>query len=297
MSDPGEKRDRTQHPANAGGSRSLPDRGEPVRLWEGDAPGARGSAPADVPTLTPFLPTGEGKAPAIVIFPGGGYEALSPHEGEDYAKFLATQGIAGFVLRYRLGCDGYRHPRMWEDAARSVRLVRARSEAWRVDPSRVGVMGSSAGGHLASSIMTRNDGGRPGAADTVETRSCRPDLGILCYPVISMGRFAHRGSKANLLGEAPAPELVREMSTELQVTSGTPPCFLWHTRDDDIVPVENTLMFAAALREKGVPFDLHVFQRGPHGLGLGGLPPFSQVHPWVHDMVYWLREEMGFIAR
>jgi acetyl esterase/lipase len=233
----------------------------------------------------------------MVIFPGGGYGALSPHEGEDYARFLATQGIAGLVLRYRLGCDGYRHPRMWEDAARSVRLVRARSEIWGIDPLRVGVMGSSAGGHLASSIMTRNDGGRPGSVDTVETRSSRPDLGILCYPVISMGRFAHKGSKVNLLGEAPSPELVREMSTELQVTSGTPPCFLWHTRDDEIVPVENTLMFAAALREKGIPFDMHIYQRGLHGLGLGGPPPFSRVHPWVRDMVYWLREEMGFIAR
>jgi acetyl esterase/lipase len=270
------------------GSPDMPLERGPVRLWEGEAPGALGSAPADVPVLTPYLPGGKRESAAMVIFPGGGYEGLSPHEGRDYALYLAAHGIAGFVVQYRLGCDGYRHPRMWEDAARSIRLVRARAREWNINPARVGVMGSSAGGHLASAIMTRNDRGVAGAADPVERQSSRPDLGVLCYPVISMGKFAHEGSKRNLLGSAPAPERVGETSSETQVTPGTPPAFIWHTWDDEVVPVENALMFASSLREKGVPFDMHIYRSGPHGLGLGDAPPFARVHPWAGEMLYWL---------
>jgi acetyl esterase/lipase len=267
-------------------------------LWPADstlhdgAPGARGHDDQDIPTLTPF-PADPAKATgtAFVICPGGGYGGLAEHEGAPYARFLNESGIAGFVLKYRLGSKGYRHPAMLQDAARAVRLVRSRSTEWKVDPQRIGIMGSSAGGHLASTLLTHFDNGKPDAPDPVERQSCRPDLGILCYPVITMGEFTHEGSKHNLLGNDPFPGLVRELSNELQVTSQTPPCFIWHTYEDTVVPVENSLLFAAALRKAGVPFDLHVYQKGPHGIGLGSQEPNGLRHPWTADCVFWLRAQ------
>ena len=157
-------------------------------LWNKEVPGALGTAEKDVPTLTVYLPE-EGKATgaAIVICPGGGYGGLAQHEGKDYAEWLATNGVAGFVLKYRLGPAGYRHPVMLQDAARAIRTVRARAAEWKVDPKRVGIMGSSAGGHLASTLLTHFDQGNSNANDPIEKQSSRPDLGILCYPVITMG--------------------------------------------------------------------------------------------------------------
>jgi acetyl esterase/lipase len=230
----------------------------------------------------------------MVICPGGGYGGLANHEGADYARFLNESGIAGFVLKYRLGSSGYRHPAMLQDAARAVRTVRARAAEWHLDPKRVGIMGSSAGGHLASTLLTHFDDGQPDAADAIERQSSRPDIGILCYAVITMGEFTHQGSKNNLLGKNPAPELVRELSNELQVTSNTPPCFIWHTWEDTAVPVENSLHFAEALRKAGVPFDLHIYQKGAHGLGLGtrDWDP-ARRHPWTGDCVFWLKAQ-GF---
>jgi acetyl esterase/lipase len=149
-------------------------------------------------------------------------------------------------------------------------------------------MGSSAGGHLASTLLTHFDAGQLDAADAVERQSSRPDLGILCYPVISMGPNTHGGSKNNLLGKDPDPELVKLLSNELQVTKETPPCFIWHTWEDKAVKVENSLDFAAALQKAGVPFDLHVYQHGAHGLGLG------KNHPWAQDCVFWLKGQ-GFL--
>lgn len=265
---------------------------EPTALWPDGAPGALGQSTNDIPTLTPFLP-GEGTATgaAIVVCPGGGYGGLASHEGPDYALFLNQQGIAAFVLKYRLGSHGYRHPRMLQDAQRAIRLVRSRASAWRVDPNRVGIMGSSAGGHLASTALTHFDAGEPQALDPIERQSCRPDLGILCYPVISMGLNTHQGSRNNLLGKDPAPELVELLSNEKQVTAKTPPCFLWHTVEDQAVRVENSLEFATALQRHGVPFDLHVYQKGRHGLGLNDKPPFPNPHPWARDLVFWLKEQ------
>ena len=198
------------------------------------------------------------------------------------------------MLKYRLGSGGYRHPVMLQDAARAVRLVRARAGEWKVDPKRIGIMGSSAGGHLASTLVTHFDAGKPDAADPIEQQSSRPDLGILCYPVITMGEFTHQGSKDNLLGKDPSPELVRLLSNELQVTKETPPCFIWHTYEDSGVPVENSLQFAQALRKAGVPFDLHIYQKGPHGLGLGtrDWDPEKR-HPWTRDCIFWLQAQ-GF---
>lgn len=268
----------------------------PIPLWPDGAPGALGKADADIPTLTAFLPEPDkATGAAIVICPGGGYARLADHEGLHYAKWLNAQGIAGFVLKYRLGSDGYRHPAMLQDAARAVRMVRARAEEWHIDPKRVGIMGSSAGGHLASTLLTHFDAGNPDAADPVERQSSRPDLGILCYPVISMSdEFTHRGSRQNLLGTNPPPELVRELSSELHVTKDTPPCFLWHTWEDKGVPVENTLLFAQALQRAKVPFDLHIYERGGHGLGLGSrtYDP-ARLHPWTRDCEFWLRQR-GF---
>jgi acetyl esterase/lipase len=264
-------------------------------LWPDGAPGALGKEDKDIPTLTPYLPDpAKATGAAVVICPGGGYGGLAPHEGVDYARFLNEQGIAGFVLKYRLGPAGYHHPIMLQDAARAVRTVRARAGEWHADPNRIGIMGSSAGGHLASTLLTHFDQGRPGDADVIEQQSSRPNLGILCYAVITMGEFTHQGSKANLLGRDPSPELVRNLSNELQVTKDTPPVFLWHTWEDNAVPVENTLQFAEALRKAKVPFDLHIYQKGQHGLGLGsnkGDPEHR--HPWTQDLIYWLKVQ-GF---
>ena len=265
-------------------------------LWPDGAPGALGKEDKDIPTLTPFLPAPEGASgAAVVICPGGGYGGLAPHEGEQYARWLNEQGIAGFVLKYRLGPGGYHHPAMLQDAARAVRTGRARAAEWKLDTKHIGIMGSSAGGHLASMLLTHFDAGQPEAADPIERQSSRPDLGILCYPVISMSTdFTHRGSKLNLLGPNPTPELAREVSSELQVTKDTPRCFLWHTWEDKGVPVENSLMFADALRKQGVRFDLHVYERGGHGMGLGSREwnPEKR-HPWTRDCAFWLKEH-GF---
>jgi acetyl esterase/lipase len=250
-----------------------------------------GKAAKDIPTLTPWLADPEkATGAAIVICPGGGYGGLANHEGDDYARWFNEMGIAGFVLRYRLGPSGYRHPAMLQDAARAVRTVRARAGEWKLDPTHVGIIGSSAGGHLASTLLTHFDAGKPDAADIVERQSSRPDLGILCYAVITMGEFTHKGSRYNLLGPNPSPELIRDLSNELQVTKNTPPCFIWHTFEDKAVPVENSLQFAEALRKAGVRFDLHIYEKGDHGLGLGSArwDPAHR-HPWTADCAFWLK--------
>jgi acetyl esterase/lipase len=267
-----------------------PETAEPMPLWPSGAPGALGTKETDVPTLTPYLPAAEkATGAAIVICPGGGYGGLAAHEGKDYALWLNDHGVAGFVLKYRLGSNGYRHPRMLEDAARAVRLVRARATDWKIDPKRVGIMGSSAGGHLASTLLTHFDDGKSEDSDLIERQSSRPDLGILCYAVITMGPFTHQGSKNNLLGKEPSADLVKLLSNEQQVTSRTPPTFLWHTVEDSAVPVENSIDFASALRKAGVPFDLHIYEKGRHGIGL------ANGHPWTKDCLFWLKQR-GFVA-
>jgi acetyl esterase/lipase len=262
----------------------------PIPLWPEGVPGARGTNDHDVPTITTFLPKGDVPAngSAMVIFPGGAYAGLAGHEGKGYADWFVTNGITAFVVKYRLGTHGYRHPSMLNDAARSVRWVRAHAAEYKIDPKRVGVIGSSAGGHLASTLLTHFDSGKPDASDAVEQQSSRPDLGILCYAVISMGPNTHRGSKNNLLGDKPDEELVKNLSNETQVTRETPPCFIWHTWEDKAVKVENSLDFAYAMQRAGVPFDLHVYQKGAHGIGLG------KNHPWPTDCIFWLKAQ-GFV--
>ncbi len=265
-------------------------------LWPNSTPGAKGDSPRDIPTLTPFpAPADNNSGSAIVICPGGGYGGLASHEGATYAQFLQKHGVNGFVLKYRLGSAGYRHPIMLGDAARALRTVRANAKQWKIDPDKIGIMGSSAGGHLASTLLTHFDAGNPQASDPIDRISSRPSLGVLCYPVITLGEFTHRGSKRNLLGDKPPAELVELLSNEKQVTGNTPPTFLWHTVQDNAVPVENSLQFATALRKAGVPFALHVYQKGRHGIGLADKPPFKNVHPWAKDLVFWLKAQ-GFIA-
>ena len=257
---------------------------ETFPLWPDGAPGALGTSEHDVPTLTVFRPDQkQATGAAMVICPGGGYGGLAQHEGRDYALWLAKHGVTGFVLKYRLGSHGYRHPRMLEDAARAVRTVRARAREWNVDAQRIGIMGSSAGGHLASTLLTHFDAGQPDAADPIERQSSRPDLGILCYAVITLGEKTHQGSKRNLLGEKPSEELVRLLSNERQVTPQTPPTFVWHTAEDQAVPAENSLMFAAALQKNHVPYELHIYEKGPHGIGL------ANGHPWTEQCARWLK--------
>jgi len=237
------------------------------------------------PFLVPFYSTQQStSSQAIIVLPGGGYGGLSEHEGEGYANFLNLIGIHAFVLHYRLGSEGHRHPSMLEDVARAIRMVRAYAEAWGIDPSRIGVMGSSAGGHLASTVMTHFDAGNTASTDPVERVSSRPDIAILAYPVVTMLEKTHVGSRNNLLGENPSQELLEKLSAELQVDANTPPCFIWHTLEDGAVPAENSSQLAAAMRAAGVPCELHLFEHGGHGLGL------KSPHPWLSCLSYWLRK-------
>jgi acetyl esterase/lipase len=271
---------------------------KPQPLWPQGAPASLGSTPFDIPTLTPYLPEPvKATGAAMIVCPGGCYGGLATHEGEGCAVWLAQHGVAAFVLDYRLGTHGYRHPVMLWDAARAVRFVRADCAQWGIDPKRIGIMGSSAGGHLASTLLTHFDAGDPEAADPVDRVSSRPDLGVLCYPVLTMGSDTHDGSKENLLGGNPSPELVDLLSNEKQVTKETPPCFIFHTWADAGVKVENPLLFARALREQGVRFDLHIYENGEHGMGLGKheADP-SNYHPWTGDCLYWLQAQ-GFVRR
>jgi acetyl esterase/lipase len=257
-----------------------------MRLWDHDAPHAAGNQSGDIPTLTFFPPTAPPTGAAMVICPGGGYQVLAEHEGEPMAKWLASVGIACAVLQYRLA-PRYKHPAMLLDAARAVRTVRAHSKDWDIDPTKIGIMGSSAGGHLTASLCVHYDAGDASAPDPIDRVSSRPDLGVLLYPVISMDRMSHGGSRANLLGDSPEKQMIDHMSTEKQVNEKTPPAFLFHTMDDGVVPVENSMEYAAALRRAGVSFELHVFEHGPHGVGLAeGYPALAT---WPRLCANWLR--------
>ena len=263
---------------------------DPIPLWPAGAPGALGDSTNDIPTLTPYLPDpATATGAAMVICPGGGYLHLAPHEGNDYALWLNQHGVTCFVLKYRLASNGYHHPAELSDATRAVRWVRAHADEFKIDTHRVGIMGSSAGGHLAATLMTHFDAGNPNADDVIERQSSRPDLGILCYAVISFLKYGHTGSRDALLGTNQTPELIRELSAELQVTPNTPTCFIWTTYEDKTVPMENSMLFASALRENHVPFDLHIYEQGGHGMGLKDKPPFNHPHPWANDCLFWLK--------
>jgi len=259
----------------------------PIVLWENGAPNAVGKEPQDISSITPYLPSKEiATGAAVLVLPGGGYSHLSEvKEGSDVAKWLNSLGVTAFVLKYRLGMR-YHQPNQLLDAARAMRTVRARAKDWSVDPKRIAILGFSAGGHLASTLGTHFDAGKPDANDEIERMSSRPDLMILIYPVITMGELTHKGSKLNLLAENPTPELIKLYSNELQVTKDTPPTFLVHTMTDSAVPVENSMMFASALRKANVPVEFHLYEQGPHGFGLAPANPI--LASWAERCADWL---------
>jgi acetyl esterase/lipase len=261
---------------------------KPELLWPAGAPGAQGAEDVDKPTLTPYLmPAGRGTGTAVIVCPGGGYQNLSmDKEGSQVAQFLNSIGVSAFVLKYRLG-PKYHHPIELGDAQRAIRTVRAKAAEYRIVPDRVGIMGFSAGGHLASTAGTHFDAVNASADDPIDRVSSRPDFLILCYPVISFSNYVHQGSKRNLIGDNPDPKLVESMSNETQVTPQTPPTFLFHTNGDTGVPPENSMLFYMALRKAGVPAEIHIYERGPHGVGLA--PTDQALSTWPSRLADWLR--------
>jgi len=257
-------------------------------LWPGGAPGAIGTEDADKPSLTLYpAPEAAATTTGVIVCPGGGYGALAKdHEGDQIARWLNSLGISAFVLEYRIA-PRYHHPAPLLDAQRAIRFVRAQASALRISPDRIGIWGFSAGGHLASTAGTHFDYGDPGAADAIDRQSSRPDFLILAYPVISfITPYTHRGSLRNLLGDHPDPKLAASLSNETRVTPQTPPAFLFHTNEDTGVPPENSVLFYMALRQAGVPAELHIYERGPHGVGLA--PTDAVLVSWTQRLKDWL---------
>lgn len=273
-------------------------------LWPGDAPGAA-RPPAGTETIGKGNRYGHIEQPqyvlypapkekrtgqGVVIFPGGGYTILAmDHEGHDYAKWLNERGITAMVVKYRVSGDakhGYQYPVPYLDARRAIRTMRAHADEWGIDSEKVGVMGSSAGGHLASMCATQfKKTFEAEGNDEIDQQDCRPDFAILIYPVISMGQVAHGGSRTRLLGTEPGAKMLDLLSSEKQVTKETPPTFLLTTSDDG-VDCRNSLLFAAACREHRVPVTLHLFETGGHGYGLNGK---GTVNGWPSLLDAWLK--------
>jgi len=263
--------------------------GQVLRLWQGQAPGALGTDDSDIPVITVYLPRTLGpNTPAAIVCPGGSYRNLaSNHEGRQVASFLNSLGMAAFVLRYRLG-PRYHHPIELGDAQRAIRTVRAHAAEWHLDPARIGIVGFSAGGHLAMTASTHFDDGQAASNDPVERANSRPDFTVLGYPVISMVEvWTHRGSRTNLLGDNPDPALAKSLSGEAAVTPKTPPTFIFQTNEDTTVPAENAVYYYLALRKAGVPAEMHIFEKGPHGVGLANDDPALSV--WSSLLANWLR--------
>lgn len=257
-------------------------------LWPNGAPGAQGTADIDIPTLTAY-PASQNKVPtSVIVFPGGGYMHLSmEHEGSEIAEWLNGLGVFAFVLKYRLG-PKYHHPIELGDAQRAIRYVRAHAADYGINPQRIGIWGFSAGGHLASSAGTHFDAGNAGSSDPIERQSSRPDFMILAYPVITFHEpYLHRGSRNALLGKDPDPALVNLLSNEDHVTKDTPPAFLFHTSDDPVVPVQNSIFFYLALRKAQVPAEMHIYEHGPHGVGLAKNMP--ELSTWPMLLANWLK--------
>ncbi|HEY6291721.1 MAG TPA: alpha/beta hydrolase [Terriglobia bacterium] len=289
----------SQQPGNkapAGASADLVAEPRTIQLWEHGAPGALGNGDADTPTLTLYTPLNPAASgTAVIVAPGGSYQFLATnHEGRQVADWLNALGITAFVLKYRLG-PRYRHPVELGDAQRAIRLVRTRAKEFDILPDRVGVMGFSAGGHLASTAGTHFDRGNPAAADPVDRASSRPDFLILAYAVISFtAPYTHQGSAKALLGDHPDPMLLEDLSNELHVTPQTPPTFLFSTSADTAVPSENSAAFYLALHKAGVPAELHIFEKGPHGVGLDLSDP--ALGEWPTLLANWLRGR-GLLAK
>lgn len=261
-------------------------------LWPEGAPGAKGTADHDVPALLAFPAAREtANGCGVVVCPGGGYGGLAmDHEGHQIVAWLNKRGISAWILRYRLGSKGYHHPVQKSDVLRAIRTARHQAAGYSVDPGRIGVWGFSAGGHLASTAATHFDAGNPAAEDPIERISSRPNFAVLCYPVITMHEpFTHQGSRRNLFGSDryDSEELIELLSNENRVTAETPPTFLFHTTEDQAVPVENAIAFYSALRKNAVRSELHIYQKGRHGVGLGGGDPVLST--WPARLEDWLK--------
>jgi acetyl esterase/lipase len=270
---------------------------EVVKLWSAGAPLAKGESENDQPTITVYpVPAAKANGTAIVVCPGGGYGHLAiGHEGDEIARWFNEQGVVAFVLRYRLATHGYSHPAPLLDVQRAIRTVRWRGKEWGIVPNRIGVIGFSAGGHLASTVSTHFDAGDPNSTDPIDRASCRPDFAVLCYPVILFGSpFTHKGSQQKLLGDAPEGKLIDSLSNEKQVSKETPPTFLFHTNEDKTVPPENSAMYYLALRREGVAAEMHIYEKGKHGIGLAkGIAGTSN---WSHQLASWL-DSRGLLAK
>jgi len=265
-------------------------------LWPEGAPGAVGKEALDQPKLTPYLAAKErANGAAAIVCPGGGYRNLaSDHEGKQVAEWLNSLGVSAFVLQYRVG-PRYHHPAPMQDAQRAIRTVRSRAASYGIDPQRLGIVGFSAGGHLASTAGTHFDSGRPDATDPIERASSRPDFMILGYPVITMtAAWVHKGSQTMLLGETPDPALAKAFSNELAVDGATPPAFLFHTTEDATVPVQNAIAFYEALTAAKVPAEIHVFLKGAHGVGLAPSDPV--LSQWPKLCADWMRS-LGLLGK
>lgn len=246
-----------------------------------------------VPTLSVYLPAAGASGCAVVVCPGGGYSGLAcAHEGRDIARWFNDNGIAAFILKYRLPTAGHRHPAPLQDAQQALRLVRANAAKWGVDPKRVGIMGFSAGGHLAGSSLTHLQPAGPVPSGELGQQSIRPDFGVLIYPVASTTEpFSHFGSRDNLIGQNPPAALSFSLSNELQVTPETPPAFFAHSLDDGCVPVENSFAFAKAMHRAGVKAEVHLFPEGGHGYGMGAAGTLQA--RWPAMCLQWLQQS-GF---
>jgi len=274
---------------------------ERILLWpDGQAPGFR----ADVddqephpnqPTLDIYKPAWQPTRTAVVVCPGGGYGTLAMnHEGKEVGDWFTSRGVTAFVLRYR-HAPHFRHPVPLQDVQRAIRHVRSHAAEYGIDPDRIGVLGFSAGGHLASTAATLFDEGKPDAADPVDRASSRPDFAVLCYPVISISTdYGHSGSRRNLLGENPDPALVKDLSTELRVTDRTPPIFIFQTDEDSAVPAENAVLFYLACRRAGVEAEMHIFRPGRHGVGLA--PGDPNLNTWPSLLANWMHAH-GWLER
>jgi acetyl esterase/lipase len=241
-----------------------------ITLWNGNAPNALGTEEKDKPRITVWFPDKDKAADAaVVVCPGGGYGGLAmDHEGKQIGEWYNSFGVTAVVLEYRHRGKGYGHPNPMLDVQRAIRTVRFNAKEWGIDPAKVGVMGFSAGGHLASTAGTHFEAVKE-PADDIDKVSCRPDFMILCYPVILFDTpSAHRGSQNNLIGADAPKELVEYYSNEKHVTEETPPTFIFFTDEDKTVPSENGIEFYSALRKHKVPAELHIYQKGAHGLGL-----------------------------
>jgi acetyl esterase/lipase len=265
-----------------------------ILLWEQNVPNALGSEEKDKPNITVWFPDADKSAgAAVIVCPGGGYGTLAmDHEGKQIAEWFNSFGVTAAILDYRHRGKGYGHPNPMLDVQRAIRTVRANASAWKIDLAKIGVLGFSAGGHLASTAAVRfEDHQNP--ADNIDKVSCRPDFAILCYPVILFdSSYTHRGSMQNLIGSGAPLELIEYYSSEKQVTDKTPPTFLFSTDEDTGVPPENCIEFYLALRKHKIPVELHVYQKGRHGLGLAKGTPGTET--WSELCRIWLKNN-GFV--